>query len=136
MNSSLDTIIISDLEVLYHVGVPDQERAKPQCLHLTIEMRMDFRIAAASEDVHHTVDYYEVSRRLLRFGDGKSWKLIETLASDIAAMILKDFKPESVSVEVKKFILPEARYVAVRVVRSATGRVPTRDHDGLQAAAE
>jgi hypothetical protein len=32
-------------------------------------------------------------------------------------MVLADFKPRKVRVEVKKFILPEARHVSVEVVR-------------------
>ena len=47
--------------------------------------------------------------QLLKFGDGVHWKLIETLAVDLAQMILEEFGPRSVTVEVKKFILPHAR---------------------------
>jgi hypothetical protein len=32
-------------------------------------------------------------------------------------MILAEFRPDLVSVEVKKFILPEARHVSVRLTR-------------------
>lgn len=112
-----DTIILADLEVRYRVGVPDAERAQPQRLLLTVEMRRDFTRAAASDDLRETIDYYAVSRRLLAFGEGRSWKLIETLAVDIAAMVLADFGAEAVTVEVKKFIIPEARHVSVRVTR-------------------
>jgi dihydroneopterin aldolase len=59
-----------------------------------------------------------VCQRLRAFGDGVHWKLIETLAVDIAQMVLEDFGPRSVMVEVKKFIIPEARHVSVRVSRS------------------
>jgi 7,8-dihydroneopterin aldolase/epimerase/oxygenase len=67
--------------------------------------------------LRETIDYYAVSRRLLAFGEGRSWKLIETLAVDIAAMVLADFGAEAVTVEVKKFIIPEARHVSVRLTR-------------------
>jgi len=113
-----DTITLVDLEVHYHVGVPDAERAQPQRLLLTIEMQRDFTRAAASDDLRETIDYYAVSRRLLAFGEGRSWKLIEKLAADIAAMVLVDFWAEEVTVEVKKFIIPEARHVSVRLTRT------------------
>ena len=113
----MDTITISDLEVSYHVGVPDKERAKAQRLLLTIEMTRDFTKAAKGDDLTQTIDYYAVSQRLLRFGEGKSWKLIEKLAVDIAAMILREFKPKTVTVEVKKFIIPEAKHVGVKIMR-------------------
>jgi dihydroneopterin aldolase len=112
-----DQIILRDLEVHYQVGVPAEERAQPQRLLLSLEIDGDFAAAAAADDLARTIDYFAVSRRLLRFGDGRSWKLIETLAVDIAEAVRIEFGARSVGVEVKKFILPEARYVAVRVRR-------------------
>ncbi len=114
----MDVISITDLEVFYCVGVPDEERAKPQRLLLTVEMEHDFSKAASEDDIGETIDYFAVSQRLLKFGDGVHWKLIETLAVDIAQMILEEFRVRRVTVEVKKFILPETRYVSVRVTRS------------------
>jgi FolB domain-containing protein len=113
----VDQIIIQELEVFYRVGVPEQERAKPQRLLLTIELERDFTPAAKADDLAQTIDYYLLSRRLLGLGEGRSWKLIETLAVDLAEMILREFKPERVAVEVKKFVLTEARWVSVRARR-------------------
>ena len=108
-------ISIVDLEVFYCVGVPDEERAKSQRLLLTIEMQCDFSAAARSDSIADTIDYFAVSQRLLKFGDGKSWKLIETLAADIREMVLSEFKAQHVSVEVKKFPIPQARHVSVSI---------------------
>ena len=114
---SADKISIIDLEVFYRVGVPDAERAQPQRLLLTVEMESDFSAAAKSDGIADTIDYYAVTQRLLKFGTGREWKLIEKLAADITEAILAEFKPLSVSVEVKKFIIPEARYVSVSLTR-------------------
>lgn len=113
----MDRITIADLEVFYRVGVPDAERAQPQRLLLTVELELDFTAAAAGDDLTRTVDYFALSRRLLAFGEGRSWKLIETLAVDLAALTLAEFAAQAVTVEVKKFILPETRFVSVRVTR-------------------
>jgi dihydroneopterin aldolase len=113
----MSRISIVDLEVFYRVGVPDAERAQPQRLLLTIGLEADFSAAAKTDSIADTIDYFAVSQRLLKFGDGKSWKLIEKLAADIADLILSEFKPQSVSVEVKKFPIPQARHVAVVVTR-------------------
>jgi dihydroneopterin aldolase len=110
-------ISIVDLEVFYRVGVPDAERAAPQRLLLTVEMESDFSKAAKSDSIADTVNYFAVSQLLLKFGEGKSWKLIEKLATDIADMILSEFKPQSVAVEVKKFVIPQARHVSVSFTR-------------------
>ena len=108
-------IAVVDLEVFYRVGVPDAERAQAQRLSLTVEMDFDFAAAARSNDIADTIDSYAVSQRLLKFGEGRSWKLIEKLATDLANTILIEFKPAAVTVEVKKFIIPEARHVSVSV---------------------
>ena len=115
-------ISIVDLEVFYRVGVPDEERANPQRLLMTIEMEFDFSAAAKTDSITDTVDYFAVSQRLLKFGDGKTWKLIEKLAVDVCRMILAEFKPETVSVEVKKFPIPQARHVSVFVSQKRAGK--------------
>ena len=111
-------ISIVDLEVFYRVGVPDAERAQPQRLLLTVEMDADFSAPAKTDSIADTIDYFAVTQRLLKFGEGRDWKLIEKLASDLAEMLLNEFKPQAVSVEVKKFIIPQARHVAVSLARS------------------
>jgi dihydroneopterin aldolase len=110
-------ISIVDLEVFYRVGVPDAERANPQRLLLTVEMETDFAAAAASDGIADTVDYFAVTRRLLKLGEGREWRLIEKLATDIADTVLNEFRPQAVTVEVKKFIIPQARHVSVTLTK-------------------
>ena len=84
----VDTITLADLEVWYQIGVPDEERARPQRLHLTIQLHLDVRPAAAHDDLSATINYFALSQRLLAFGHGRSWKLVETLATDKAKFVL------------------------------------------------
>lgn len=114
----MDKIRITDLEVFYQVGVTDEERAKPQRLLVSVEMEHDFTSAISGDNLAETLDYFAISQRLLRFGEDCHWQLIETLAADIAAMILEDFKSKSVSVEVKKFAIPQAAHVSVSLTRT------------------
>jgi dihydroneopterin aldolase len=114
----MSKISIVDLGVLYRVGVPDEERAKPQRLLLTVEMESDFSAAAQTDSIADTIDYFAVSQRLLGFGEGRSWKLIEKLAADICEMILTEFKPQSITVEVKKFPIPQSRHVSVILTKN------------------
>ncbi len=115
--SGVDTIVISDLEVRFRVGVPDEERRQPQRLLVTVEMRSDFSEAIATDSIKATVDYFAVSQTIMKFGEGREWKLIEKLAADVAEMVLAKFKPASITVEVKKFVIPQAQFVAVRLTR-------------------
>ena len=110
-------ITIVDLEVFYRVGISDEERAKPQRFLLTLDIKFDFSSAAVSGRIGLTIDYYEVTQRLLKLGETRSWRLIESVATDVADKILSEFRPENVTVEVKKFSIPEARYVSVSLTK-------------------
>ena len=113
----MDLITISELEVSYCVGVTEEERATPQRLLLSIELLHDFTIAASRDDLWYSIDYQHVCNRLLALGEKRSWKLIERVAVDIADLLLREYKPAEVSVEVKKFSIPKARHVSVCVRR-------------------
>jgi FolB domain-containing protein len=106
------------LEVFYCVGVSDEERAKPQRLLLTVDMNLDFSSASISDRIEKTIDYQQVADELLKFGENRSWKLLEKLVANVAELILARFKPQSVQVEAKKFVIPQARYVAVSLTKS------------------
>jgi FolB domain-containing protein len=117
----MSKINIVDLEVFMNVGVSDEERAKPQRLLLTVEMAFDFSSAAISDRFTKTIDYFAVAQLLLKFGEGRSWKLIEKLANDIADKVLSEFRPQAVTVEVKKFAIPQARHVSVSLTKNRMG---------------
>lgn len=113
----MSRITITDLEVFFYVGVPDEERLKPQRLLLTIEMEHDFRTATASDDITATIDYFDVSQKIIALGNGRSWKLIEKLANDIADLVLTGYRPATVTVIVKKFPIPQAAQVSVALTK-------------------
>jgi FolB domain-containing protein len=113
----MDKITISDLEVAFRVGVTEAERAQPQRLLLTIEIEHDLTPAASSDVLADTIDYYAVAQRLLRMGDARHWKLIETVAAEVAQILLEEFKAHRATVEVKKFVIPQARWVSFRLTR-------------------
>jgi FolB domain-containing protein len=113
----MDRITIKDLEVFYRVGVSEQERSAAQRLLLTIEIDHGFDAAAKKDHLSATIDYFAVTQRLLGFGEGREWKLIESVAVEVAGTVLREFGGAAIEVEVKKFILPQAAYVSVRVAR-------------------
>ncbi|SRR6266478_4826154 len=113
----MSKIAIVDLEVSWCVGVTEEERATPQRLLLTVEMDFDFSSASVSDRIEKTIDYHEVAQELLKFGESRNWKLIEKLAVNIADMVLTEYKPQAVTVAVKKFPIPQARYVMVSLTR-------------------
>ena len=114
----MSKITIVDLEVSYCVGVTEAEREKPQRLLLTVDMNVDFSSASVSDRVERTINYQTVADDLLKFGKGRSWKLLEKLVSNIADRILAEYKPQAVMVEAKKFSIPQARFVSVSIGKS------------------
>jgi FolB domain-containing protein len=111
-------ITIVDLEVFYCVGVTEEERAKAQRLLLIVDMQFDLTSAALSDRIEKTINYQTLAEDLLKFGKGRSWKLIEKLASNIADFVLTEYQPQAVLVEVKKFSIPQARYVSVSFTKA------------------
>src|SRR5213593_3606878 len=106
----MSKITIADLEVHYCVGVTEDERARPQRLLVTIDINFDFSSASVSDRVEKTVNYADVSQDLLKYGDGRNWKLLERLVANIADHIMAKYKPQAVNVEIKKFTIPQARH--------------------------
>ena len=118
----MSKITIVDLEVHYCVGLTDEERAKPQRLLLTVDMTLDFSSASVSDRIERTINYQLVVEDLLKFGDGRSWKLLEKLVANLAEWILAEYKPQAVMVEAKKFSIPQARFISVSTGQSRAPR--------------
>ncbi len=114
----MSKITIVDLEVHYHVGVTEQERAKPQRLLVSVDMSLDFSAAALSDRLERTINYQAIADELLGFGEGRSWRLLERLVTNLAEKIMQQYAPEEVTVEVKKFSIPQARFVSVSTSRT------------------
>src|SRR5688572_27778637 len=104
----MDTITIRDLGVLCRIGVPDEERAKPQRLLISLQVTGDFSQACVTDDISDTINYFDVSRRIVEFCRTESFKLIEKLAHEIARFTVREFGAEIVHVTVKKFVLSDA----------------------------
>lgn len=114
----MSRISLVDLEVFYCIGVPDEERARPQRLLITVDLDCDLTAAARSDRIEQTINYHSLAVKLREFGAKRSWRLLEKLTADLAEMILADFRPQAVTVEVKKFPIPQARHVSVTLTRT------------------
>ncbi len=98
----MDTIFINDLRVQTIVGVWAWERVVPQTVHVDLELAADIRAAAAEDELSLTVDYHAVATRVTEFVAGSQFKLIETLAERIAAILTGEFGLPWVRVTVHK----------------------------------
>ncbi len=114
-----DQIVISQLGVSALIGAFEEERKRPQRLRvsLVLEPRRDFKNLA--DTLENTVDYDAVSRAVKSLAAEGVRLLVETLAEDIAAHLLAHYPLAAVEVEVRKYILPDTEFVAVRLRREA-----------------
>jgi len=117
----MDHIFIEQLEVIAVIGVYDWEQKIKQKLVFDLELAWDIRPAAQSDDVSLTLDYAEVSDRVTTFVLSKPVALVETLAEQVAAMLLNDFSIKWLRLKLAKpGAVANARSVGVVIEREAT----------------
>ena len=112
-----ERIEIQELELLARIGVPDDERAQPQRLMISITLWPATRFGELNDDIAQAVDYAAVCRDVKEFVRRREDRLIETLASGVADLLLQSYPLRRVRVELRKFILADTRHVAVVVLR-------------------
>jgi dihydroneopterin aldolase len=116
-----DTIAIRRLRLHCHIGVPDDERATPQTLFLSVRMVPSQGFTGLRDDIRHTIDYHAVALELQTLAASRPRRLIETLALETADYLLDKHPLSSVAVTIEKHILPDTECVAVHLERSRKG---------------
>jgi len=116
-----DKIEISGLRIRSRVGVTDEERESAQELVVDVIIRPLDSLRALSDDIARTIDYDKVATQIRCAAEQGSRRLIETLAEEIAEVVLEFAGVDAVEVEVKKYILPDTDYVSVRICLDQTG---------------
>ncbi|HEV3270800.1 MAG TPA: dihydroneopterin aldolase [Candidatus Methylacidiphilales bacterium] len=116
-----DLIRVIDLEIFARIGVPVAERREPQRLLVSVEMSVDsFAHAAGTDNLAWTINYVDVVERIKHVAARRERKLLEALVEELAFELLKAFPIKKITLEIKKFILPDAQYVSVKIERSPT----------------
>ena len=117
-----DKLIIKDLVAECRVGVYEWEQAHPQSVWIDLELAIDAAKAAALDDVKATIDYGRLVSVITQHVQHKPFGLLETIAEDVASLILKEFAASQVLVRVKKRALPGVDYAAVEIIRPQPSR--------------
>ena len=114
-----DCIHLRGLELPTRIGVPDEERAAWQTLSADVCLRLPGKFEAMHDELTKTVDYAAVALRLRALAAERPRSLIETLIAEMAACLLAEFGLNSVTIELRKRILPGTDHVAVSLTRCA-----------------
>jgi dihydroneopterin aldolase len=86
-----DTVFIEGLTIETVIGIYDWEREIRQRVILDVEMKTDIRLAAQHEEIDHTLNYKSVCDRLIEFIEASEFLLVETMAEEIAQLIMSEF---------------------------------------------
>ena len=114
----MDIVFIEDLRIDAVIGIYDWERRVRQTLSFDIEMAFDNTVPAASDDIAHTLNYKDVSKRLIDFVSESSFGLVETLAERCAAIIREEFGVAWVRLKLSKpGAVRGSKAVGVRIER-------------------
>lgn len=119
----LDRVALRGLRGFGRHGVLPSERDTGQQFVVDVDLGLDTRAAAGSDDLIDTVDYAGLADRVVALVEGEPVNLIETLAERIAEMCLGHEGVDEVRVTVHKPEAPVAVAfddVSVTIMRSRT----------------
>ena len=113
----LDRIRIRDWDLACLVGVYGEERRAPRTIR--VDLTIHLPAADRHDDLARTVDYARLQQAIAEALAATAYRLIESVAERIAAVVLNDTRVAAVTVCVgKPGALPGARTVEVEITRS------------------
>ena len=98
----MDTIYLHGITVECLIGAWEWERRITQQVVIDLDMQVDTKRAAASDDVKDALNYSEVSKHVAELVRQSRFHLIEAMAEAVAAAVLKEFGVSQVRVRVEK----------------------------------
>ena len=98
----MDIVYLHGLKVDCIIGVWDWERRTKQKVIIDLDMAADVHRAAQTDKLDDTLDYKAVAKALIAYVGDSSFQLVETLAENIAAIILDEFNIPWVRIRINK----------------------------------
>ena len=112
-----DQIHIRGLEIFGHIGVPEEERRAAQRLRFDLTLWPIRQMHELNDDIERGVDYASVCAAAKELVEARRDRLVETMANALAHHLLERFEIRRITVELRKYILPEVEFVSVTVTR-------------------
>lgn len=97
-----DRIFLRGLAIECIIGFIEWERRIKQTVVIDLELPVDCRTAARTDQVAATLDYKSVAKRVIAFVETSEFHLVETLSHRMALMILSEFNVAWVRISVNK----------------------------------
>ncbi len=87
--SNTDLILLGNLRFYGYHGVIPEETKLGQEFIIDLTLEIDLQPAGLSDDLQHTIHYGEIYTQVRRIVEGERYKLLEALAENLAASLLK-----------------------------------------------
>ena len=118
----MDKIILTDLRIDAVIGIWDWEKRNPQTITIDLEMLTDIKKASQSDSIKDALDYKAVSKRVKQFIQESQFNLIETLAENVAKIILEEFDVQWLKLKISKpFAIRDSKNIGVCIERTKDG---------------
>jgi len=113
-----DKVIIKDLEIDCIVGIRKRERKEKQKIYVTLEIYTNTKKAAKTGNIKDAVNYSSIIKNIKNLAISQKYLLLETMAEDMAKLILKNKKVNKVDILIKKpKAVVKGKYAAVDICR-------------------
>ncbi len=112
----MDKIFLNDLKIDTIIGIYDWERETLQTLSFDLEIDWDIRKAAVSDHIDDTLDYGSIAQTIVSFVAASKYQLIETLAEDLCALLLKEYPIPKVKLSLSKPVALHGQNIARIVI--------------------
>ena len=97
-----DIIYIKDLRVQTIIGIFGWEREVRQEVSIDLEISFDCKEAARTDSIEDTIDYKNITKKIIKFVEESSFQLQESLAEGIAALVKDEHQNSFIKLRVSK----------------------------------
>lgn len=114
----MDRIHLCDLLCRCIIGVNPEERENKQDVIINVTLYLNLFSASKTDALDETVNYSDLSKRIIGMVENSQCQLIERLAERVAELCLEDRKVEKVRIRLDKpRAIPYAASAAVEIFR-------------------
>ena len=98
----MDLVYIKNLRIETIIGIYDWERQVKQVVSMDLEMAADIKMAAQTDNIGYALNYKSISKRIIKFLQEQKFKLIESMAEEVAQIVLIEFSVPWVRLRISK----------------------------------
>ncbi|WP_082235804.1 dihydroneopterin aldolase [Halobacillus massiliensis] len=121
----MDQIHVNGMEFWGYHGLFPEENKLGQRFYVDLKLELDLKPASTSDDMNQSIDYGAIYEETKKVVEGEAKNLVETVAEEIADVLLKEFSLlDACQVKVTKPDPPipgHYQSVAIEIYRSRKG---------------